>query len=155
MYSAIGALEGPDGTGLTATAIVLLLELSFLFVLSLKEHVYSDLLDCFQFNLWPPETWRGRLLTFHGVIEANFLMLYNIIFTAAFSSCEGGLRCGATEMSVESGSRYTYNHVSHKHTFPELWSGTSESLLTASIYLRIFCCFRSGGELWWSIQGWG
>lgn len=51
MYSAIGALEGPDGTGLTATAIVLLLELSFLFVLSLKEHVYSDLLDCFQFNL--------------------------------------------------------------------------------------------------------
>lgn len=36
-----------------------------------------------------PKTWRGRLLTFHGVIEANFLMLYNIIFTAAFSSCEG------------------------------------------------------------------
>ena len=91
-----------------------------------------------------PETWRGRLLTFHGVIEANFLMLYNIIFTAAFSSCEGP-QMWSTEMSVELGSRYTYNHVSHKHTFPELWSGTSESLLTASIYLLNLLLF----QIWW------
>lgn len=46
--------------GLTATAIMLLLELSFLFVLPLKEHVYSDLLDCFQFNPRPVEPKRGK-----------------------------------------------------------------------------------------------
>lgn len=34
-----------------------------------------------------PKTLKGRFLTFHGVIEANLLMLYAIIFTAAFSSC--------------------------------------------------------------------
>lgn len=61
-------------------------------------------------------------------------MLYALIFTAAFSSRER-LICHAHcrlyrsggKMSKELGLHYTCYHVSDKHTFPELRSGTSES----------------------------
>lgn len=59
----------------------------------------------------------GGFLTFHGVTRANFLMLFAIIFTAAFSSCEGLIcrahcswcRSGRDEQrsALNQGSRFT------------------------------------------------
>lgn len=131
--------------GLTSIAITLFLELRISFC-SLTEG--TCLLRPFELFPFEPLTlralsWIGGFLTFHGVIGANFLMPFAVIFTAAFSSYKGlicrahcRLCVGVGEMSKE--LHYTKYPVSHKHTLPELFSSTFESLVQMGYAFTFF-----------------
>lgn len=61
-------------------------------------------LDCFHLLLtFVPCAWESRYLKFLGVIEATFLMLYTIIFTAASSSSEASYVAHMTAFIEEIG----------------------------------------------------
>lgn len=115
------------------------------------------------FNRLSQKTWRCRFLPFHGVIEANVLVRYAIIFTAALSSCEG-LICRAHCNLYRSGKdeqgkgwlHYIQYLVSDKHTFP----APSESNLCWCLLLMPFLPHFSSQlthwiflsfQIWWRI----
>ena len=132
---------------------MLLLALSFLFVLSLKVHVYSDPLNCFHLNprLLEAKLKRRRFLS---NFTPSFLQLFSVTLLKYFQ----GPRVLSTLPFKSKSERYAkqWDCITSSIVFQinALFLNCALAPLRViclfsllqSTYSQIFCCFRSGGE---------